>query len=414
MILRGALVLDLDPPSVRKVDVRVEDGIITEVGEGLLGDEVVDLHHHWLMPGLVVSHHHLYSALACGMPPAPDVPTSFPHMLELVWWRLDQALDLDAVHVSALVGGVAALRAGVTTIIDHHASPNAISGSLEQIDSALHEVGMRRILCYEVTDRHGPAALRQALRAHEGVLGRQGSWMAAMVGMHAGFTLSDASIRDCVALAHTAGVGVHIHAAEAVDDRGAVARLDRLGALLPGSILAHGVHLEDEELARVEESQCWITHQPRSNMNNAVGRAPIARFGRRTALGTDGIGGDMLAELQAGFFRANEDAAGWGPDRWCEALAAGARLAGSKLGISVGRIEPGYAADLVVLDAAPGPPLLAENLPASLIYRLSSALVRDVMVGGRWRLWNREPLGVTTEDLGAHARKAAERVWGRM
>ena len=211
MILRGALVLDLDPPRVRKVDVRIEDGVIAEVGDGLLGDEVVDLSGQWLMPGLVVAHHHLYSALATGMPMLPIVPRNFQHMLELVWWRLDQALDADAVEVSALVGGLAAMRCGATTIIDHHASPNAIVGSLERIDGALGELGMRRILCYEVTDRHGPENARLGLRAHEGVLARQGTWTAAMIGMHACFTLSDDSIRDCVALARAAGVGIHIH-----------------------------------------------------------------------------------------------------------------------------------------------------------------------------------------------------------
>lgn len=424
MILRNALVLDLDPPAVRRVDVRIEGGTIVEVadlGDGVdgahAGAEGVDLGGRWLMPGLVVGHHHLYSALATGMPFLDEVPSSFTRMLELVWWRLDAALDLDGVEASALVGGVAALRAGVTSIVDHHASPNAILGSLERVDGALGQLGLRRVLCYEVTDRHGRDRARAGLRAHEGLLAAPNEHRAALVGMHAGITLSDWTIRECAALAKDAGVGVHVHVGEAVDDVEAespVGRLERLGALRPGSVLAHGVHLDADDLARVAEAGAWMTHQPRSNMNNAVGYAPLANFPPRTALGTDGIGADMLAELQAGYFRSQEGHVGWGPARWAEALAAGARLVGEKLGVRLGKIAPGHAADLAVLDPCPGPPLTDANLAAALVFRFSSAMVRDVMVAGRWRLRDRMPVDVDVAELDARAQAAAVATWGRM
>lgn len=420
MILQGGLLLGLDPLVVSRADVRVEGEQITEVGDiaARLGEEVVELGGRWLMPGLVVAHHHLYSALATGMPMLPGTSRSFTEMLERVWWRLDSALDLDAVAVSAEVGGLGALRAGVTTIVDHHASPNAIGGSLEALDSSLAGLGLRRVLCYEVSDRGGPERARAGLSAHEAMLQRGANgWSAVMVGMHACLTLSDETIRACVGLAREAGVGLHVHVAEAVDDLcdgSPLQRLDRLGALLPGSILAHGVHLTADDLRRADEAGVWLTHQPRSNMNNAVGYAPLSHFPTRTALGTDGIGSDLFSELQDGYFRSQEARVGWGPDRWAAALAAGARLASDTLGVRLGRIEAGAAADLVVLDPCPGPPLRTENLASALIFRLGSQQVRDVMVGGQWRLVDRMPIGLDPVALDQRAQIAAERVWGRM
>lgn len=417
MILTGGLLLDAS--GVRQADVRVDGALITEVGSGLRAaqpnEAIVDLAGRWLTPGMVCAHHHLYSALATGMPMLPGSPTSFTDLLKRVWWRLDRALDLDAVEVSALVGGVAALRAGVTTIIDHHASPSAIAGSLGVLDRALGSLGLRRILAYEVTDRNGTEGARAGLAESERQLAERRTPMSAtLVGAHACFTLSDRTLLDCAALARSAGVGLHIHAAEAADDPAPVRRLDRLGALVPGSVLAHGVHLTADEIVLARRANAWFTHQPRSNMNNAVGYAPLARFGPRLALGTDGIGADMIAELQAGYFRSQEAGIGFGPDRWSTLLDAGAALAGEKLGVDLGRIEPGYAADLVVFDPVPGPPLTAANLAAARVFRFGAGMVRDVMVAGSWRLRAQQPLNVDTVELGLRAERAASAVWARM
>lgn len=424
MLLRGATLLHLDPPDVTGEDLRVEDGLITEVGAHLAprpGEEIVELDGAWLMPGLVNAHHHLYSALATGMPLPARAPTSFADMLAGVWWRMDQALDLESVRACGLVGGLGALSAGVTTVIDHHASPGCIAGSLETLDQALDEVGLRRVLCYEVTDRGGPALARAGVEAHRELLraGRAGGRRAVLIGGHASFTLSDETLGAMVALAREAEVGLHVHVAEAIDDAAltgepVVPRLARLGALRPGSVFAHGVHLSAEDLRRIEDAGAFLTHQPRSNMNNAVGYAPLQHAGPNTALGTDGIGSDMLAELQAGYFRSQEAGVGWGPARWLSALTAGARLAGALLGVPLGQLRPGAAADLVVLEPPPGPPLSAASLPATLVFRLGSAAVRHVLVGGRWHLWNRAPALLNARSVNAEAIRAATALWARM
>ncbi len=423
LLITGALLLHSEPTVVERADIRISGGRIQAVGPELAprpGERVVDLAGHWIMPGLVCGHHHLYSALACGMPFLPDAPVDFADMLDKVWWRMDKALDQESVELCALVGGVAALRVGCTTIIDHHASPSFIEGSLETMDSALDTLGLRRVLCYEVTDRGGPEEAQAGIDAHKPLLaaGADG-WRAAMVGAHANFTLSDDTLRACGDLAREAGVGVHIHVAEAVGDEKLVGeplidRMERLGALVPGSLLAHCVHLGPDELQRIYDAGAWTSHQARSNMNNGVGYAPLGRFGAQSVLGTDGIGADMIAEVQAAYFRAQEGGAGWFADRFLQALHAGAEFAGSKLGVTLGKLAPGAEADLLVLDPVPGPPLLAENLANAYVFRFTSGMVRHVMTGGQWRLWDRDTVGFDQAALDQRARREAMGLWRRM
>src|SRR5690606_27196189 len=239
-------------------------------------------------PGLVCAHHHLYATLARGMPAPPATPTDFAGILEQVWWRLDAALDLDLVRWSALLGAVEALEAGTTAIVDHHASPSAVDGSLDVIAGACAEVGVRVVCAYEVTDRHGPAGAKAGLAENERFLRAGGR---GMVGAHACLTLSDATLEAVAGLARDLGVGVHVHMGEDATDRGAAERL--LPHATDAWLLAHCVHV-DPPLAGT------VAHNPRSNMNNAVGYARPARWraaGNRGVLGSDGIGAAMLDEF---------------------------------------------------------------------------------------------------------------------
>ena len=265
-------------------------------------------------PGLVCAHHHLYSSLARGMPPPPRTPTDFREILEQIWWRLDVALDLEMIYHSARLGALEALEAGTTGIVDHHESPEAIEGSLTMIRRACEEVGVRVRACYGVTDRHGPDGARRGLEENRRYLAEGGP---GMVGAHAAFTCSDDTLRAAAGLAEELGCGVHIHVAEGPEDREAPSRLAPLAR--DSWLLAHGVHLPDgHRLAGT------ILHNPRSNLNNAVGYADPARFSNPVALGTDGIGANMMESFRLAYVMhrsadvtaSPETAWGWLENGW--------------------------------------------------------------------------------------------------
>jgi cytosine/adenosine deaminase-related metal-dependent hydrolase len=247
--------------------------------------------------GLVCSHHHLYSSLARGMPAPPKQPTGFQEILDQIWWRLDTALDLEMLRWSAMLGAAEALMCGTTAIVDHHESPNAIEGSLSVIADACAEVGVRVLCAYGVTDRHGSDGARRGLAENERFIRAGGR---GMVGVHAAFTCTDDTLHAAAGLAADLGVGVHIHVAEGPGDIPAGARLESLAA--DDWLLVHCVYL-DRSLSGT------IAHNPRSNMNNAVGyAAPARRFpANRVVLGTDGIGADMLEEMRLAYVAHRAD-----------------------------------------------------------------------------------------------------------
>ena len=242
-------------------------------------------------PGLVCAHHHLYSELARGMPPPPKTPTNFQEILEQIWWRLDAALDLEMLKWSAMLGAVEALESGTTAIVDHHESPNAIEGSLSVIAEACAEVGVRVLTAYGVTDRHGADGAKRGLEENERFLKEGGK---GLVGVHASFTCSDDSLQAAAALADEHGVGVHIHVAEGEGDIDAPQRL--AGLTQDSWLLAHCVHLPSDH-----DLKGTILHNPRSNMNNSVGYANPSRFSNPVALGTDGIGANMIESFRLAY-----------------------------------------------------------------------------------------------------------------
>ncbi len=260
-------------------------------------------------PGFVCAHHHLYSTLARGMPSPPQTPTNFISVLKQVWWRLDAALDLDMVYWSAKLGAAEALMSGTTCIIDHHESPNAIDGSLSLIRQACEEVGVRVNVAYGVTDRWrddgssvdsvspGSAMTKGARIGLEENRRALQSGHAAMVGVHASFTVSDETLHAASDLANEFGVGVHIHVAEGRDDAGAADRLRDLAR--DNWLIIHGVHLK-------EPLPGTLIHNPRSNMNNSVGYAHPHRSSMPVALGTAGIGADMPEEARVALARLRE------------------------------------------------------------------------------------------------------------
>lgn len=377
-----------------------------------------------IVPGNVCAHTHLYSALARGMPYSLEPPANFTQILQRIWWRLDRALDEESIRASALVGGMGALLAGTTTLIDHHASPYAIDGSLDIIADALEELGIRSVLCYEVTDRDGPERAAAGLRENRRFLAGRRRLARGMAGAHASFTLSEETLAACVDVARQAGVGVHIHAAEdGADQRDCQARfgirviprLARAGALGPYALLAHCIHLDEGEIEALLASGAAVAHNPTSNMNNTVGHTPIGRLGDRLVVGTDGIGADMFAESRTAYFRARDEDVFLGISWPLERLAAAASLAGRIFGQpGLGTLEPGAPADLVVLEYPAPTPLHDGNLAGHWVFGLGASHVRDVMVGGELVVADRRLTRVDQDRVAAEAAGVAGRLWQRL
>ena len=316
--------------------------------------------------------------------PAPRVaPRTFVEILEAIWWRLDVALDLEMIRWSAMLGALEALESGTTAIVDHHESPGCIEGSLSAIADACTEVGVRSLCCYGVTDRHGPDGAALGLAENARFLGEGGR---GMVGLHAAFTVSDATIESAAELARRHGVGVHVHVAEGAVDSAAPERLGRFAD--DSWLIVHGVHLEYPMAGT-------LVHNPRSNMNNSVGYARPGSWPGRVVLGTDGIGADMLDEFRLAYVRAREHDVTATPD-----LAWGWLQAGSQL-------VPESLSDTVrwSYDAVDKPWCSAFTTGIRAI---------DVRVGGDLVLSDGRPTRVDPSEIRAKAAEQAKRLFARL
>lgn len=376
--------------------VAVVDGVV--VPEAPPGARSLRCDTGEIAPGAVCAHTHLYSGLARhGMPPPAQPPENFLQILERVWWRLDRALDAEALRAAARDYVARALLSGTTALVDHHESPNLIEGSLAILAEACEELGMRALLCYGATERNsGAEEARRGLAECRRVPVSQ--LVRGLVGLHASFTVSDDTVRAAGELARQLATVVHVHVAEDgadVEDarrRGFAGPLERmlsLGALVPGSILAHGVHLAPEQVALARDRGCWLVHNPRSNEGNRVGYAGALRHATRVALGTDGWEADMAAE-EAALFRlaaAHGDGAAGGR------LAAGHVLVAERFGASPVPFAPGSLGDVVVRE---------------------DGRVRHAVVGGRVAVQDFRLVAGDMAAIEATARRAASRLWERM
>jgi len=388
-----------------------------------------------VLPGAVCAHTHFYGAFARGMY-IPGVPASnFLEILEKLWWRLDLALDEEGVRLSALVCLADAIRHGTTTLIDHHASPRAIDGSLDVIAEAVRESGLRACLCYEVTDRNGEegarAGIAENVRFAKAALRHPSPHLKAMFGLHAALTVSEPTLERCVHEAQGLSLGFHTHLAEdAADEKDSlekygeriVPRFLRQGVLGPRTICAHGVHLDEAELRLLADTDTKLTHQPRSNMNNAVGVAPVQRaleLGVCVGLGNDGFSNDHFAEMKAAYLLHKihqRDPRVMGGDTVMRlAWENNARIARECGGWAepLGELAPGAWGDLVLLDYYPYTPLTADNLPWQLLFGVDGAHVHTTIVGGNVLMRARKLTTLDEERIAARGREYAAKVWPR-
>jgi putative selenium metabolism protein SsnA len=386
-----------------------------------------------LMPGLINAHNHFYGTFARGLA-LKQAPKNFHEILKFLWWKLDSSLDDEAVYHSALVPAISAVKHGVTSVIDHHASPNAVAGSLDRIEAAMSLVGLRGVLCYEISDRDGKKIRdlgleensRYIKKCHTAKEKNPDHLFDGMVGLHASFTLDDDSLRRAAEIAQSLNRGCHIHVLEDGVDReetrrkygmGVVERLCEFGILNEQSIAAHCIHLEEKEFDLLAQSKSMVVHNPQSNMNNAVGRADIFKLlekGICVGLGTDGMSADIKPDVRTAAWVHKHDLknpnVGWNEIQQMVVKnnpAIFERVSGQK----VGRVEAEYLADLILVDYFPPTPMTSENFWGHFLFGIADAVVDTTFINGRVVMQSKQLTGIDEEKIVAEAQRCAEKVW---
>ncbi len=421
--------------------ILIQDGIIVEMGEqGTLlfqnpGEELLDAGGQYIMPGNICAHTHFYGAFSRGMAIPGSAPADFPQILDKLWWPLDRALSLEDVKYSALVCLVDAIRHGTTTLIDHHASPNAIEGSLDMIAEAVDQSGVRASLCYEVTDRNGKIGAQQGINENLRFINRieKGDHLnrrlAASFGLHASLTVGEETLTAC-RKAVPSGYGFHVHVAEhSVDEFDSLTqyglrvidRLNRIDGLGPDTLIVHGVHLDVKEIEILAKSSTWISHQPRSNMNNAVGLPMVEgmmRMGIPVCLGNDGFSNSMWDEWKTAYLAHklwNHDPRRMnGMDVVQMAIYNNAELATRMFkGNPIGRIQAGSAADIIFVDYHPFTELNSGNIPWHIIFGFNESMITMTMTAGKVLMKDRKLLTLDERAISEKAIELSNSTWKR-
>ena len=444
LLVGNGRVITRDParPYIERGAVAIDGELIACVGEESALKErypdaaYVDARGGVIMPGLVNCHTHIYSGLARGLSIKGCDPRNFLENLEQQWWKIDDNLTLDGTRASAYATILESLRNGVTTIFDHHASFCEIPGSLFAIKDVAEETGIRACLCYETSDRRGDEKRDQAI-AENAAFARwaaeqqsSGNHMiAAMFGGHATFTLSDETM-DKMAEANAGLTGFHIHVCEGMNDvwdsrekRGGIPPVERLlqhGLLGPRTMLGHCIHVTPAEMEIIKETGTHVVNNPESNMNNAVGIAPVLEFWRRgipVHLGTDAYTHDMLESLKVFIIAQRHNAAmpnvGWAEDMGM-LFQNNPAMASAYFGREIGALKPGAAADVIVMDYPFFTPFSDENVDGHMLFGMMGRSCRTTIVNGRVLYRDRAFVGIDEERINAWTLEQAKLLWERL
>lgn len=391
--------------------------------------QVIDARGGLIMPGLINTHNHIYSAMARGLSIKGYNPKGFLDILDGMWWTIDRKLTLEQIRQSALATYVDCIKNGVTTVFDHHASYGAIEGSLFTIAQAAEELGVRTCLCYEVSDRDGQDKMRAAVKENADFISyaskNGGDMLKAMMGLHASFTLSDETLQICRDNTPE-GVGFHIHVAEGIDDlhqclrthgKRVVNRLMDQGILGKQTIAAHCVYVNSQEMELLKETDTMVVHNPESNMGNACGCPPTLEMYRRgilVGLGTDGYTNDMMESYKVANLLHKHSLcdpnAGWNeiPSMLFEGNRA---IANRYFTRPLGVLKEGAAADIVVADYNPLTPMNENNINSHLLFGINGSKIVTTMINGRLVMKDRELIGIDEEKIMADCRQQAELLW---
>ncbi len=421
--LKNARFIHWQTLEIKSTHLKVEQGdnggfsFVDEIPDSALTDNssrVIDCQGKFVTKAFGCGHHHIYSTLARGMPAPHKIPTNFQEILTYIWWHLDKCLDKDMIEASALASALYCAKNGITFIIDHHASPFAIEGSLDAIADAFDKVGIAHLLCYELSDRDGPGVAEAGLAEHERYLAAGGQ---GHIGLHASFTVGDDLLGRSVDLARKHGTGLHIHVAEDKADQDAclkdhnqrvVKRLHEAGALsLPQTILGHCIHLDEEEKEIIRSTGSWVVQNTESNLNNNVGLANYNQISEKIMLGTDGMHCDMLRSAKAAFL-SGQPIEGTGMD------TAYTRFRNVHHYIQQAGFQGDGDNNLVVLDYDSPTELTNDNFIGHFIYGINSSHVETVLAKGKVIVENRVLTTADESEILAFARQMGDKLWDKM
>jgi putative selenium metabolism protein SsnA len=439
LIIDNGTIITRDPerPFIEHGGVAVEGALIREVGTGLREKypqaEYIDARGRLVMPGFINTHMHYYSTFARGMNLGGKPATTFGEVLSGLWWRLDKQLTLDDVYYSCMGPMIDCVRSGVTSVIDHHASPFAVEGSLFKIAEAAQLFGLRSNLCYEVSDRDGEAIRDAGIKENLDFAGycktRGGDMLRPLFGLHAQMTLSQATLDRCAEAAAGGGLGFHIHAAEGIEDLidsvskyglRVIERLRKHGILSPASIAVHCVHITEEEMDLLKDSGAAVVHNPQSNMGNAVGVSPVLTMMKKgilLGLGTDGYTADMTESYKTAAI-LHKHAAGIPSAAWTEPPAMffenNRTIMERFINGSVGILAKDACADIIIADYKAPTPLTGGTINSHLLFGVSGRHVDTTIINGRIVMKERELTGIDEEALLAKSREQARKLWERI
>ncbi|MCL2856463.1 MAG: putative aminohydrolase SsnA [Oscillospiraceae bacterium] len=409
--------------------VAVDGRLITEVGDTATlrkkypGAQEIDAKGGVIMPGLINAHNHIYSAFARGLSINGYAPKNFVEILDGLWWTIDRHLLLEDTCWSAMATYLDCIKNGCTTVFDHHASYGGIQGSLFAIAEAAKELGVRTSLCYEVSDRDGEDKMRDAVAENaefiKHAMADKTDMVKGMMGMHASFTLSDSTLALCRENTPK-GIGFHIHVAEGMADvydslskygKRVINRLYDNDILGENTITGHCIHVNGIEMDIIKQTDTMVVHNPESNMGNAVGIPPCMEMMKRgimLGLGTDGYTQDMFESEKVANVIHKHVLCDAGV-AWSEVpqmlFYNNAAMAARSFETKIGVLEPGAAADIIVVDYDPLTPMSADNCDGHILFGMSGRSVVSTIINGVVKMKDRELIGIDSEAIMAKCRE---------
>ncbi len=441
MILKNGRVItqDKDRPYIEDGAVVIEGNkiIAVDTTENILAkykeEDIIDVDGKVIMPGFINTHHHIYSAFARGMASSGKPNENFLEILENLWWKIDKKLSLEDLKYSAYTTYIDCIKKGVTTVFDHNASPFAVTGSLDSIADAAKDLGLRTCLCYEVSDRDGEKIAQEGIDENINFIKKyntdEQNMIKGMFGLHASFTLSDETLRKCDEELKGLNAGYHVHVAEGIDDleqclekygKRVVERLREMNILGDKTIAVHCIHVTDDELNILRDTNTMVVHNPESNMGNAVGCQPFLELhqkGITIGLGTDGYTSDMTESMKVAniihkHVKQNPSVA-WG-EVPVSMFENNRKIAQKYFSGDLGILRAGALADVIVVDYDPLTPMNENNINSHILFGFTGKDVVTTIIDGKVIMQDRKLVGINEKEIFKTSREVAKKLWDRM